>query len=130
MESQRKGECTVKTDAGVFRAPVPRDGGDLTGAKVAYGIRPERLVLDATRKYENVVDSELDGFYFFGNLIEYVLKTSDGNSLKVTEPADATIKMRAVGKSIKVGWRTQDAVVLEKPSVIKGLDIDEVIYGT
>jgi len=130
VESQRKGECTVKTDAGVFRAPVPRDGGDLTGAKVAYGVRPERMVLDATRRYENVVDPEFDGFYFFGNLIEYVLKTSDGNILKVTEPADATTKMRPVGKSIKVGWRTRDAVVLEKPSVIEGLDIEEVIYGT
>jgi hypothetical protein len=32
------------------------------------------------------------------------------------------------GESV-AGWRAQDAILIEKPSVIEGLNIEEVIYG-
>ena len=124
---KRNGRYTVKTELGELQASA-EEGKDYSGRKLAYGVRPEAVVLgkDAAQ-CENHVQAKPINTYYFGNSVECLFEAQGGVMLRVNVAPEAATA--ATGRESVVGWRAQDAILIEKPSVIEGLNIDEVIYG-
>ena len=117
----------VKTEVGEFRSSG-LNGDDLVGKKLAYAIRPEFIKVDNDAKAcENKLEGELVRYYFFGNYVECVF-AKDNVELKAAVPAEQAIKL-GLDKKYLIGWRSGESMLIEKPSVIEGLNIEEVIYG-
>jgi len=125
--SKRNGRYTVKTELGELQASVEGDK-DYSGHKLAYGVRPEAVILgkDAAQ-CENHIQVKSINTYYFGNSVECLFEAPGGVMLRVNvAPEAATLQ---TGRESVVGWRAGDAILIEKPSVIEGLNIEEVIYG-
>jgi len=116
----------AKTEVGDFEAPLKE--GLLQGMTVAYTIRPERvLVGDNVRDCENRIKAKLISQIYKGSEMEYVAQLSNGVKFKaLTQGVSREVKL---GEDVLLGWYTEDAVVIAKPSVVEGLDIDRVILG-
>lgn len=124
---KRNGRYNVKTELGELQA-VAGEGPDHSGRKLAYGVRPEAVVLgDDALRCENHVKAKPVSTYYFGNSVECLFEARGGIALRVNVPPESAT-LPTVGEST-VGWRAQDAMLIEKPSVIDGLNIEEVIYG-
>jgi ABC-type Fe3+/spermidine/putrescine transport system ATPase subunit len=115
----------VKTGLGELRVASDKD---YSGHKLAYGIRPEAIVVgDEALKCENHFQAKGLNSYYFGNSVECVFEMQDGVTLKASvapEVAPSVMRDGAV-----LGWRARDSMLIEKPSVIEGLNVEEVIYG-
>jgi len=124
---KRNGTYAVKTELGELQASAD-EGQDYTGRKLAYGVRPEAVVLgeDAV-ECENRVRAKSLSTYYFGNSVECLFEARGGTTLRVTVPPEAATL--PTGGESTVGWHARDAMLIEKPSVIEGLNIEEVIYG-
>jgi len=124
---KRNGRYAVKTELGELQASA-EEGPDYSGRKLAYGVRPEAVVLGKQAlQSENHVQVKPVSTYYFGNSVECLFEAPGGISLRVNVPPEAAV-LPTVGESV-AGWRAQDAILIEKPSVIEGLNIEEVIYG-
>lgn len=120
-------EYIVKTEVGEFRS-LSLNGDDLVGKKLAYAIRPEFIKVDNDAKAcENKLEGKLVRYYYFGNYVECVF-VKGKVEVKVAVPAEQAIKLRLDRKYL-IGWRSDESMLIEKPSVIEGLNIEEVIYG-
>jgi len=131
VKSKSDGGYYVKTEIGEFEGIVPYESSEeIVGKNVAYGIRLERVMLtEEESKLPNKIKAELSGYYFFGDKIEYVFTTESGQIIKMSKPTLEEEKLLEVGKKYVLGWRTKDGIILEKPCMIEGLNIEEVIYG-
>jgi len=116
----------VKTEVGEFRSGL--NGADLVGKKLAYAIRPEFIKVDDDAKAcENKFKGKLVRLYYFGNYVECVF-AKDKVEVKAAVPAEQAIKLR-LDKKYMIGWSSDESMLIERPSVIEGLNIEEVIYG-
>lgn len=122
--SQEKGSCVVKTELGELWGTFTGDSG-LMGRKVAYGVRPENIEISPKATVDNKVGAKLTGLYYFGELVEYMFQTEGGIEMKArTSPVECKL-----GERYTIGWSRRDASILERPSMIEGLNIEDVIYG-
>jgi ABC-type Fe3+/spermidine/putrescine transport system ATPase subunit len=127
VTSMRGDKYFVKTDIGDFKAKAYDKG--LVDKKLAYGIRPEYITVSSKpSKHENRVTASLSEYYYFGENVEFIFNIKPDTIMKASVP-QSKVKEIKVGKKYTLGWNTSDAVLLEKPSVIEGLDIEAVIYG-
>lgn len=126
VTAQEKDRCTVKTEVGELVGTYLGES-DLRGREVAYGIRPEKLKVEEERSnvYDNIVRGKLTGYYYFGESMEYSFKVSDGTEVKVRTPP---IKL-ALGNEYFLCWNAVDGSILERPCMVEGLNIEDVIYG-
>jgi ABC-type Fe3+/spermidine/putrescine transport system ATPase subunit len=129
IDSLTRGTATVKTSLGRFEADMKNK--TVTSKTVAYGIRPERVLLgESARDAPNRVESVLIEDVYAGSGAEYLCELPDKTQFKVSllgEPPQDVPK--EPGSKILLGWNTEDALLLDKPSVVKGIDIDRVILG-
>lgn len=125
VEEQRGEDCLVKTDIGVFKGKYSGDR-ELVGQEVAYGIRPEYVILEANNEeYDNTVEAELTRYYYFGAYVEFVFNRGRHLLKAVTTP---TTRYK-LGDKVTLGWKSEKGIILDRPSVIPGINIEEVIYG-
>jgi ABC-type Fe3+/spermidine/putrescine transport system ATPase subunit len=118
---------TVRTDIGDFKAQAAEK--ELVGEKLAYGVRPEYITVGGkAMALENRVAATLLEYYYFGENVECLFEVKAGTNVKATIPQQAAEELD-VGKSYNLGWSSDHAILLKKPSVIEGLDIETVIYG-
>jgi len=121
-------EYIVKTEIGELKA-LSTKGKNLVGKRLAYGIRPEFIEVDAKGgTYKNKLTSKFVRYYYFGNYVECVFDVKGKAELKAAVPAEKAINLK-LDKEYTIAWSSKDPVLLEKPSVIEGLDIEQVIYG-
>jgi len=123
----RGDKYAVKTDIGDFKAQATEKG--LVGEKLAYGVRPEYIaVADKASAFENKVSATLLEYYYFGENVECLFEVKAGTNAKATIPQEEAGELD-VGKSYNLGWSSDNAILLKKPSVVEGLNIETVIYG-
>lgn len=125
---KRARRYAVRTELGELQAAAD-DASDYSGRKLAYGVRPEAVVVgrDALQ-CENHFQAKPANVYYFGNAVEYVFAVKNGLTVKASIPPEL-VTFPAGGDGVTVGWHADDAILIEKPSVIEGLNIEEVIYG-
>lgn len=124
---KREGRYVVKTELGELQAAAD-EGKDYSGHKLAYGVRPEAVVLGKdAMQCENRLQAKMVNTYYFGNSVECLFEARGGTAVRVIVAPEAVTS--SAGSESTVGWHARDAMLIEKPSVIEGLNIDEVIYG-
>jgi ABC-type Fe3+/spermidine/putrescine transport system ATPase subunit len=127
VQKVTKGMALVKTGVGEFEGPV-RDEEVKAGAKVAYGIRPEKVAIGEEAKDRTYkVEAEILTQVYKGAFIEYLVRLSDGTEFKILQ--EGNIGSIKVDKNLRVGWNAEDANVIAKPSVVPGVDISRIILG-
>ncbi len=124
---KRNGQYSVKTELGELKA-IADERQDYSGRKLAYGVRPEAVVLgDDALRCENHIEAKELSTYYFGNSVECLFEAQGGTTLRVNVAPESATLLR--GGESTLGWHSRDAILIEKPSVIEGLNIEEVIYG-
>jgi len=123
--SQKKRECVVKTELGELAGTYLGDA-DLKEQKIAYGVRPDKIqIMKDSDTFDNTIKAELISYYFFGEVIEYLFMTKGNVELKVrAEPA-----IYEKGKTYTLGWNAEHGNIMDKPSMAKGVKIEDIIYG-
>lgn len=120
--------CYIKTEIGVLKA-VSKDGSKMLGRKLAYAFRPERVkVGKAAEGCEIKYEASLVNYYYFGRHIEYFFDVGNGVKIRASLPSERTAALK-LGEKYLIGWDPKDVRLIEKPSVVKGIDIEQVIYG-
>jgi len=115
----------VSTTIGDFTAPA-RTGLKI-GQKVIYAIRPEHVSLeDGPSLQENSAKGELDRVIYKGGISEVLVKLSDGSILRLQTQGPSPHVTRG---PLRVGWKTRDALILEKASKVELLDLEKVLLG-
>jgi ABC-type Fe3+/spermidine/putrescine transport system ATPase subunit len=108
------GQYLVKTELGELKAHADA-GEDYSGRRLALGIRPEAIVVgEEALKCENHVQAK-------------GIEMTGGVTIKAAFSPEVALKVMHEGAVL--GWHASDSMLIEKPSVIEGLNIEEVIYG-
>jgi ABC-type Fe3+/spermidine/putrescine transport system ATPase subunit len=127
VSGKQGGVYAVKTALGELKVAAAA-GKDYTGHKLAYGVRPEAIVVgEEALKCENHVQAKGINSYYFGNAVECVFEMTGGLTMKATMTPEVAPTLMHGGAVL--GWSARDSMLIEKPSVIEGLNIEEVIYG-
>jgi len=118
----------VKTDLGEFESDL-RDAV-LTTKQVAYAIRPEKIFIgEEATKCANRVTARLIEQIYKGSDMLYVFELQNGTEFRVTKQGDSIVDLSDVRDQVLLGWNRPDALVLDKPSAVEGIDIDRVLLG-
>jgi ABC-type Fe3+/spermidine/putrescine transport system ATPase subunit len=127
VSGRQGGVYVVKTELGEMK--VAADAGkDYSGHTLAYGVRPEAIVVgDAALKCDNHLQAKGTNSYYFGNNVECIFEMQGGVTMRATVTPE--IAPTVMHDGAMLGWSAHDAMLIEKPSVIEGLNIEEVIYG-
>jgi hypothetical protein len=129
VAEKKAGRYLVKTELGELHVAAP-DGVDYAGRQMAYGVRPEAVVLGKeAQQCENRFQVKPPHMFYFGNSMECVFEVKDGLTVRANIAPEHAVFPTAGDGVVTVGWHAKDAILIEKPSVIEGLNIDEVIYG-
>jgi spermidine/putrescine transport system ATP-binding protein len=122
-------EYIVKTEIGELKSAVQNNERNLVGKKVAYAIRPEFIeVENHSKTLENKLKGKFVRYYYHGKYVECVFNVKGSVEVKASVPPEKAIDLQ-LDSEYTIGWRSSDSILLEKPSVIEGLNIEEVIYG-
>jgi hypothetical protein len=79
-------------------------------------------------KNANYVKGKFVRNYYFGKYVECIFNVDGKAELKASVPPEEAINLK-LEKEYTLCWDSGNTVLLEKPSVIEGLNIEEVIYG-
>ncbi|MEM3627128.1 MAG: ABC transporter ATP-binding protein [Candidatus Bathyarchaeia archaeon] len=128
VASKEGNNYIVKTEIGELKSAA-YNGTNLINKKVAYAVRPEFIEVENNSKiYDNKLKGKFTRYYYFGNYVECVFSLKDKIEVKAAVPPEKALNLK-LDKEYSLGWRSSDTVLLEKPSMIEGLNIEEVIYG-
>lgn len=130
VASKQGNNYIVKTEIGEFTCTTPNSREAISpGVKLAYGIRPEFIDVDSKgRTCDNQLKGKFARAYYFGNYVECVFDVKGKVEVKSAVPTEQAINLK-LGEEYSLGWNSGNVVLLESPSVIEGLNIEEVIYG-
>jgi ABC-type Fe3+/spermidine/putrescine transport system ATPase subunit len=118
----------VKTEIGEFKSASSGEGHIKPGTRLAYGIRPQYVMVNKSIKNANYVKGKFVRNYYFGKYVECIFNVDGKAELKASVPPEEAINLK-LEKEYTLCWDSGNTVLLEKPSVIEGLNIEEVIYG-
>lgn len=118
----------VKTEIGEFKSASSGERHIKPGTRLAYGIRPQYVMVNKSIKNANYVKGKFVRNYYFGKYVECIFNVDGKAELKASVPPEEAINLK-LEKEYTLCWDSGNTVLLEKPSVIEGLNIEEVIYG-
>ncbi|MEM1952896.1 MAG: ABC transporter ATP-binding protein [Thermoproteota archaeon] len=120
----------VKTNIGYLKASKPDGVEHFVGRRVGYIIRPEKVKLITTpdQKSDNLIECSFEYMNYFGHFVELVFRTANNERVKSTV---STFQVPNLNFSQKywLSWSASDARIIAKPSIVEGIDIEDVIYG-
>ncbi|MDJ0269272.1 MAG: ABC transporter ATP-binding protein [Aigarchaeota archaeon] len=121
----------VKTEFGTFKArhPATENARDLVGRRVAYIVRPEHVrVSREDSGQDNRLSVYFNTYYYFGHFLELVFSADAQTRVKSVISANEPFTAK-VGEQLTLTWPYTKATIVSKPSVVEGVDIEELIYG-
>ena len=122
-----RGFVSMETDFGTYDVPYAGEGKGLLGQTLAFIVRPERVKTGEERAKYHVEGQVLSKVYR-GNEIMYLVDVG-GTELKARKQVGEAFYNPGISEKIKMGWNSEDMVLLERISVVKGMDLDRVILG-
>jgi len=119
----------VKTSIGVLKASRQNDEEIPNGQRVGYIVRPENIrIAGINEKADNTVEAVFEGMFYFGHYIELVFNAGGNERIKITTPTYNNLDLK-INKKYTLGWSSRDAKIVSKPSILEGVDIEDLIYG-
>lgn len=129
IKSLDGGVYYLSTDIGELKANPKNKNMLPSGSRVAYAVRPEYIKIgEEARACDNKIEAKLVSYYYFGHYMEYVFETVGNTKIKVSVPTEKVGNL-TLGSTYLLGWKASDVLLIEKPCMIEGLNIEEVIYG-
>ncbi|MEM2910212.1 MAG: ABC transporter ATP-binding protein [Nitrososphaerota archaeon] len=129
IKSWDGGLCYLTTDIGELKANPKNKNTLPSSGKVAYAIRPEYVKIgEEARLCDNKTEAKLVSYYYFGHYMEYVFEAIGNTKIKVSVPTEKVGNL-TLGSTYLLGWSAKDVLLIERPCMIEGLNIEEVIYG-
>lgn len=119
----------VKTDIGYLKSRKPNAADNLVGRRVGYIIRPEKIKISKTgENAENSVKCIFEYLNYFGHYVEAIFRAPHNVRIKSTIPTYNLPNFK-VEDEYWLSWSANDARTIIKPSVVEGVDIEDLIYG-
>lgn len=130
-EANGDGTVTIDTDFGSFEAATDNlhsPANELVGSAISFSVRPQHLVLSG--EHENVLQCRVQDVI-----------SNPGSSTKVlleahNESTSKEISLKAWQLSdqpegdVEIRWRPEHTILLEKTSVVDGVDLQKDILGS
>jgi ABC-type Fe3+/spermidine/putrescine transport system ATPase subunit len=114
----------IKTDLGTFGAATLEES---KVKRVAYAVRPEKMQIGQdAEKCTNRIEVRYLGETYKGSKVEYLTRVATGEQFKIVKQTELKAKP---GETVFLGWDLEDALLLDKPSVVPGIDIDSAVLG-
>lgn len=127
VASVSKGIATVKTGAGKFEGELK--DRELHDKKLVYAVHPEKIYIGPVAKEcPNRVEAKLLRQIYKGSDIQYVVELADGAEFRVLKQGHQIVDLRAqLGDQVLIGWDTEAALLLDKTSAVKGVDMESCL---
>lgn len=122
--------ATLNTEYGNFTANTGNlysDPEELLGQQISFAVRPQYLSLGD--EGENVLECEvIDLLHKAGSGSQLILETTatDGTKKEIQLKSRASLDIEG---TVDISWDPEDAILLEKTSVVEGVDLSEDILG-
>ena len=113
LPAARVDAATGLTVSGRDVMPPPAAATRLNGHDVLLAVRPEhmRVLGDEGQPGWNVLDGCVAERIFVGNAIQFVITLGNGQAVSVeARPGDT---LPAPGEQVRVGWKPEDAIIVE-----------------
>lgn len=120
---------SLETDYGAFDGPYAGDGEKLVGTSIAFIVRPERMKIGKeaeTARYR--LEASLVSTVYRGSEITYLTEVQ-GKEFRARKQLGQEYFDVPAGERVKIGWNLEDMIVLERPSIVKGYDVERAILG-
>ncbi len=119
----------LETDVGLLEAKMG-ERKISPGEKLVYAIRPERISIDSSAKdCANRAEAEVLESVYSGSSIKYKVKLTNEIIFKIFTDGGLGKKKKEIKEKILIGWDSEDAIMLDKPSLHPKVDIDRAILG-
>ncbi|MFQ5762921.1 MAG: ABC transporter ATP-binding protein [Candidatus Bathyarchaeia archaeon] len=124
----------VKDDIAKVRTAIGTLEAELKGMKfkekhLAYAVRPEIITIGPRAKeHVNRVEAKYLGQIYKGSDVMYMAQLPTGEVFKIVKQGEDMVDLSGAEK-IQLGWDPQDAILIEKPSAVPGIDIDRILLG-
>jgi len=127
VESLRANKAVVATGAGRFEGALA--GRQLEREELVYAIRPERITIGPeARTCENTVEANFVDQIYKGSDAIYMARLSNGAEFRVLKQGHGIVPLRVTrGEKVMLGWNSENALLLDKPSVVPGVDMNSAM---
>jgi spermidine/putrescine ABC transporter ATP-binding subunit len=88
-------------------------GGLTAGASVRFGLRPERIVLDAKEDGLLTEPATVEEVIYLGDTTKYRLRSRNGTTLLAVQSNSPGTRHFAIGDDVTAGWHSDDLQVLD-----------------
>lgn len=113
VSSKSNGKCKVKLDSGetVEASAINIDG---KGARTTLSLRPERVEINPTKKKGmSTISGKIEELIYLGDHIRTRMSAGGSGEFIVKVPNKSGHKLLEEGKTVKVGWLTEDCRALD-----------------
>ncbi|MFQ5762922.1 MAG: ABC transporter ATP-binding protein, partial [Candidatus Bathyarchaeia archaeon] len=128
VETVKGDVARVKTDVGTFEAT---SNALEKGKQVVYAVRPESVAIGPQAKqYHNTLEANYIEQIYKGSDVMYVVLLRNGREFKVLKQGRKIVDLKArTGDPVLLGWDSGEALLIEKPSAVLGVDVETAMAG-
>ncbi|RLM87933.1 ABC transporter ATP-binding protein [Halobellus sp. Atlit-38R] len=130
-EANGDGTVTIDTDFGSFEAATDNlhsPANELVGSAISFSVRPQHLVLSG--EHENALQCRVqDVISNPGSSTKVLLEAHNGSTSKEISLKAWQLSDQPEG-DVEIRWRPEHTILLEKTSVVDGVDLQKDILGS
>ncbi|RLI27200.1 MAG: spermidine/putrescine ABC transporter ATP-binding protein [Candidatus Hecatellales archaeon] len=120
-------QVSVRTEIGELKGTLKEKKLE-KGTKLVYAVRPEKIYLgDEAKECENKIESKYMGSIYRGSDVTILVQLKDGREFRIEKGGEEGLLGKKPGESLLIGWNPEDAMLLDKPSIVPGVDFDSVM---
>jgi ABC-type Fe3+/spermidine/putrescine transport system ATPase subunit len=123
--------AVLKTDFGIFQLSTQNlysDPTDVVGREMSFAVRPQYLRLGDD--YRNTLSCSVDDvIYQSGSGTQLILRTASAASRENEVQLKSDRRLDVETDEVTIGWEADDAILLERTSVVEGIDLETDILG-
>ncbi len=113
IASLKNGNCTVKLDTGETVEALAVNVG-AKGARTTLSLRPERVEINPRGKsVKNIIKGRIEELIYLGDHIRTRMNAGGSDEFVVKVPNTSKHTLLEEGKTVKIGWVTEDCRALD-----------------
>ena len=108
-----EGTVQTTTSVSILDKVVPVDQPLTVGSRVRFGLRPERIVLNANDPRLMVERAKVEEVIYLGDTTKYRFRTTQGKTLLCIQSNSPGTQLLDLQKDIVIGWDPADLRILQ-----------------
>ncbi|WP_136603318.1 ABC transporter ATP-binding protein [Salinigranum halophilum] len=125
--------AAMETGLGTFTvstANLVSEPRDVVGDRMPFAVRPQYLRLVDPGETDNAIDCDVeDVLYQSGTGTQVILSATDADGSTVELQLKSEGRLTVDSEAATVGWDPEHTILLERPSVVEGIDLEKDILG-